>query len=148
MPNILITILISHYCEKARWALERAGLPWTERAHLQGWHYTPAMRAARSKTVPVLIHNGGMLSESADILHWVDVQTTFDDIAAQLSDGRAFLMGDRCTAADIAFATMAAPEPARHLADPHGAVWRGPDPRRLAGAGVSPECYRTHTLSR
>jgi glutathione S-transferase len=34
----LITIPISHYCEKARWALERAGLPYREERHVQGIH--------------------------------------------------------------------------------------------------------------
>ena len=72
MPTTLITIPISHYCEKARWALDRAGLPWQERAHLQLLHYLPAMWAGRSKTVPVLIHDDGVLCDSADILRWVD----------------------------------------------------------------------------
>jgi len=34
----LITIPISHYCEKARWALERAGLSYREERHVQGVH--------------------------------------------------------------------------------------------------------------
>ena len=32
--NVLITIPISHFCEKARWALERAGLPYREERHV------------------------------------------------------------------------------------------------------------------
>ncbi|MCW3023116.1 MAG: Glutathione S-transferase family protein, partial [Conexibacter sp.] len=31
---ILVTIPISHYCEKARWALDRAGVAYEERRHL------------------------------------------------------------------------------------------------------------------
>ena len=34
----LITIPISHYCEKGRWALDRAGVQYTEVPHLQGFH--------------------------------------------------------------------------------------------------------------
>ena len=34
----LITIPISHFCEKARWALELAGLPYREEPHLQVIH--------------------------------------------------------------------------------------------------------------
>ena len=41
----LITIPISHYCEKARWALERAGLPYREERHVQGIHRLAARRA-------------------------------------------------------------------------------------------------------
>ena len=32
----LLTIPISHFCEKARWALERAGLAYREERHVQG----------------------------------------------------------------------------------------------------------------
>ena len=31
----LLTIPISHYCEKARWALERAGLAYREERHVR-----------------------------------------------------------------------------------------------------------------
>ena len=34
----LITIPISHYCEKARWALDRAGIEYREERHIQGVH--------------------------------------------------------------------------------------------------------------
>ena len=34
----LLTIPISHFCEKARWALERAGVDYEEQAHLQLVH--------------------------------------------------------------------------------------------------------------
>lgn len=78
MPHTLITIPISHYCEKARWALDLAGLDWEERAHLQVLHYLPALWAAGSTTVPVLIHDHGALSESQEILRWIDEQLPTD----------------------------------------------------------------------
>ena len=55
----LVTIPISHYCEKARWALERAGVPYVERPHLLPMPTRPyhslllaAPRAGRARRSP------------------------------------------------------------------------------------------------
>ena len=74
----LVTIPISHYCEKARWALDRAGIPYREKRHIQGVHQIAARRAGGGKTVPVLVTPEGALAESADILAWVDERTPPD----------------------------------------------------------------------
>jgi glutathione S-transferase len=71
----LITIPISHYCEKARWALDRAGMPYREERHVQGIHRLAARRAGGGITVPVLVTPDGALGESEDILAWIDVRT-------------------------------------------------------------------------
>lgn len=71
----LITIPISHYCEKARWALDRAGLPYREERHVQGVHRVMARRAGGGTTVPVLVTPEGALGESEAILAWVDRRT-------------------------------------------------------------------------
>jgi glutathione S-transferase len=68
----LVTIPISHYCEKARWALQRAGLDYREEPHVQGIHRVYARRAGGSSTVPVLVTTDGALGESERILEWVD----------------------------------------------------------------------------
>ena len=68
----LITIPISHYCEKARWALERAGLPYAEERHVQGVHQIVARRAGGRKTVPVLLAPEGVFAESEEILAYAD----------------------------------------------------------------------------
>jgi glutathione S-transferase len=70
----LITIPISHYCEKARWALERGGIAYLERAHLQGIHRFVTRRAGGkgSMTAPVLVCPEGALTDSTDILEYVD----------------------------------------------------------------------------
>jgi glutathione S-transferase len=72
--NVLITIPISHFCEKARWALNRAGIPYEERAHVQVIHRFAARWAGGSATVPVLVCADGVLGESADILAYADAR--------------------------------------------------------------------------
>jgi glutathione S-transferase len=71
----LITIPISHYCEKARWALERVRIPYREERHVQGIHRVVARRAGGGATVPVLVTPDGALGESEQILTWVDGRT-------------------------------------------------------------------------
>jgi glutathione S-transferase len=68
----LVTIPISHFCEKARWALERAGLDYVEERHVQGVHRLAARRAGGGKTVPVLVAEEGVLGESEQILRYAD----------------------------------------------------------------------------
>jgi glutathione S-transferase len=71
----LITIPISHYCEKARWALERAEIAYREERHVQCLHMLYAKRAGGGITVPVLVTPEGALGESEHILRWVDERT-------------------------------------------------------------------------
>jgi glutathione S-transferase len=74
VPAELITIPISHYCEKARWALDRAGIDYRERAHLQVIHRFAARRAGGGNTVPVLVTADGVLAESAEIVAYADAR--------------------------------------------------------------------------
>ncbi len=73
-PVRLITIPISHYCEKARWALDRQGLAYVEERHFQIFHYLAAYRAARVDAVPVLVTPDAVMTDSTDILRWVDAR--------------------------------------------------------------------------
>jgi glutathione S-transferase len=190
-PARLITIPISHYCEKARWALQRAGIDFEEEPHLQVIHFLHSRRAGGKGTTPVLVADGEVLAESADIVRWTDpglypdpevraledhfdeelgphgrrwmyhrtlphpglvrkyaatgvpawerralpvflplvsmvirrhldvsdetaaesrarVHSVFDEVAGRLEGGRRYLVGDRFTAADLAFAALAA----------------------------------------
>ncbi len=71
----LVTIPISHYCEKARWALDRVGLEYREERHVQGIHQLAARRAGGGVTVPVLVTPERVIDDSAAILAWVDERT-------------------------------------------------------------------------
>jgi glutathione S-transferase len=73
-PYVLITIPISHYCEKARWALDRAGIGYEEQAHLQLIHWLAVRRAGGGRTAPVLVCGDRVLAESADIVDEADAR--------------------------------------------------------------------------
>jgi glutathione S-transferase len=68
----LVTIPISPFCEKARWALDRAGLAYREERHVQGVSVVAALRAGRSLTTPVLVAADGVFGESEDIVRYAD----------------------------------------------------------------------------
>jgi glutathione S-transferase len=73
MTAKLITIAFSHYCEKARWALDRCGVDYTEEAHLPLFHYLSTYRQ-KTRTVPLLLADGGKTAvrDSTDIVAWAD----------------------------------------------------------------------------
>ena len=72
MTRTLVTIPISHFCEKARWALERAGLDYVEKRHIQIVHMAAVKRAGGGRTAPVLTTPEGTFGESAAILRYAD----------------------------------------------------------------------------
>jgi glutathione S-transferase len=73
-PPVLITIPVSHYCEKARWALDRAGIAYDEKRYLPAVHRFATLRR-RNMTAPVLIcPETGMLGESGDIIAYADAR--------------------------------------------------------------------------
>jgi glutathione S-transferase len=73
-PLTLITIPFSHYCEKSRWMLDLAGMTYREEPHLPILHRFATKRAGGS-SVPVLVAPKAALTDSTDILHWVDAMT-------------------------------------------------------------------------
>lgn len=68
----LITIPVSHYCEKARWGLDHAHMHYVEDAHLQLFHYLFALPYNRRGMVPILVMDSTVLTDSTDILRFLD----------------------------------------------------------------------------
>jgi glutathione S-transferase len=68
----LITIPISHYCERARWALEHCQVEFEEERHLQVLHRRSVKRAGADHSVPVLVSGDQCLADSADIVAFAD----------------------------------------------------------------------------
>ena len=92
----LVTIPISHYCEKARWALDRAGLGYREERHVQGIHQLAARRAGGGRTVPVLVTPEESIGESAQILEWVGRAHGSRPAAVRRAPARAAQEVGRC----------------------------------------------------
>lgn len=97
MPR-LITITFSHYCEKARWALDRARIPYVEDGHLPMFSWVPALRAGRRRTVPSLVTTEGAIPDSTDILRWCDghgsAPPLFPDDVPEVAELEAWLDKD------------------------------------------------------
>ncbi len=68
----LITISISHFCEKARWALDRLAIPYIEERHVPLIHRLATSRSGGGKTVPVLVTEAGAFGDSTDIINYID----------------------------------------------------------------------------
>jgi glutathione S-transferase len=67
----LITIPVSHYCEKVRWALEYLDVPFVERPHMPPFHRSATKRNGGG-SVPVLVTASGPVTDSDAILRWLD----------------------------------------------------------------------------
>jgi glutathione S-transferase len=89
----LIAIPLSHFCERARWALDYCGVPYVEERHLQIFHLRAVKRAGGDHTVPCLVGDGVALWESAAIVAHAD------SLAA--ADRRLYPEGDRAEIADF-----------------------------------------------
>lgn len=73
-PYRLITIPPSHYCEKARWALEHAGIPYREEGHPPLLHQWATRVAKGSSSTPILVAGDRVLPDSTDILQFIDAE--------------------------------------------------------------------------
>ncbi|MBI5513064.1 MAG: glutathione S-transferase [Deltaproteobacteria bacterium] len=75
-PLRLITIPISHYGERARWALDHAGLDYVEEHHLQFFSWGHALRRGGRKTLPVVLTPEGPLADSAEALRYASARAS------------------------------------------------------------------------
>jgi glutathione S-transferase len=79
MPTLL-TIPFSHFCEKARWSLDRAGVSYREEGHVPLFHRRAVQRVRGSGgSVPVLVLEGeGVVDDSPLIVKWADARAPAD----------------------------------------------------------------------
>ena len=72
----LITISISHFCEKARWALTKLQVPYVEEAHIPPFHLLATSRVG-GKTTPVLVTKKEVFTNSTEIWKYLDTRPTY-----------------------------------------------------------------------
>lgn len=94
---VLLTLTVSHFCEKARWALQRCGIEYTEEAHVPVAHRIACKAAGGRGSVPCLrlqpaadgpsstssvsdpssdSSSPGCVDQSTPIMRWADQQCT------------------------------------------------------------------------
>jgi len=78
--NRLVTIRYSHYCEKARWALERARIDFVEEPHVPVLSWIGTLGSRGNRTAPVFVAAGKTYAESTDILRFADEHGSADKL--------------------------------------------------------------------
>jgi len=68
----LYTFNVSHFSEKARWALDRAEIPYVEKVLLPGPHLALTRRLGRKTHVPLLCDGSVVVQGSSEILDHVE----------------------------------------------------------------------------
>lgn len=63
---------ISHYCEKARWALAYKGLEHQLENLLPGPHFSQVKKLAPKSSTPLLVHDGKTIQGSGEIITYLD----------------------------------------------------------------------------
>ncbi len=63
---------ISHYCEKARWALDYKNIEYQEKNLLPGFHMLTAKRLAPDTSLPILVDEGEAIQGSDRIITYLD----------------------------------------------------------------------------
>jgi len=62
----------SHFCEKARWALDHKGMPFEPVALLPGFHLRTVRKYVPNSSVPVLLHGNEAVQGADEIIRYLD----------------------------------------------------------------------------
>jgi glutathione S-transferase len=84
----LYTFQVSHFAEKARWALDHKGVDYVERVLLPGSHFLVVRRMAPETTVPVLRDGETVIQGSSRIIDYVDAKWPKDALTPVAADSR------------------------------------------------------------
>lgn len=87
----LYTFAISHFSEKARWALDEARVPYTEHVLVPGPHMMTTRRLAHGTEVPIMVHDRRVIQGSSAILDYIERALATDRVeSAQSVEQREF----------------------------------------------------------
>jgi glutathione S-transferase len=79
----------SHFCEKARWALDYKGIPYKAQVVIPGLHLKTIPKIAPGSSVPVLIHdNGDIVQGSSEIIDYLDIHYPDNPLTPSSEAGR------------------------------------------------------------
>lgn len=84
----LYTFTISHFSEKARWALDWNGVAYEEKRLVPGAHFASVRRKAKGTSVPVLEHDGTVVQGSSDILDYLEQKLEAKKLATSAARAR------------------------------------------------------------
>jgi len=101
----------SHYCERARWALDHVALEYQEEPLAVGLHVLRARSMAKATTLPILTSGLAIIQGSGAILDFVGMTggaSELDWFEAELA-GRQYLVGERFGRADLTAASLLGP---------------------------------------
>ncbi|MGR8981061.1 MAG: glutathione S-transferase family protein [Gammaproteobacteria bacterium] len=62
----------SHYCEKARWALDHKGIVYKQQNRLPGFHKRPALKLAPKTELPFIVDGDTVVQDSTSIITFLD----------------------------------------------------------------------------
>lgn len=88
----LFQFAVSHYCEKARWALDYKQIQYESVNLVPGTHIKTIRQLADNSSVPVLDHNGHVVQGSASVLTYLDEQFADRPLTPEEPDQKAAVM--------------------------------------------------------
>ena len=100
--NRLIVLPPSHFCERARWALDHMGVPYDEERWAVGPHVRRARRIAAGTSLPILVTGRTVIQGSDRILDWTGMVGGEPAVEARLASGVGVLVRQFVYAAALA----------------------------------------------
>jgi|AGTN01.3.fsa_nt_gi hypothetical protein len=76
----------SHYCERARWGLDHAGIAFAEERWAVGLHVVLARRLAEKSTLPILDTGTNIIQGSDRILDWAGLHAGDPEVERRFGD--------------------------------------------------------------
>lgn len=90
---ILLEFPHSHYCEKARWALDHKGVSFQPTTVLPGFHMVTVRKFAPKSSVPVLLDGREVIQGSSEIIDYLDFKYPSSLLTPSDQDERQVCLG-------------------------------------------------------